>query len=231
MFQEAQLDSIFKCVGQDLFANNDENHPVSFSGSAFVVRYRGRLFVVTAAHVLKGFALNQIRVHYRPDSPTFLPLLRPYNVLGEDTEDTEQYDIMVLAVDDTQVVDSLFGEYKPCEVSPMDALVLMGFDSSYAFRGFLTRLRNVDYENKKAEMASVTGDGAYLGRTARREVHQLRVKRASECMDLDGLSGSPIFQIRHQDGKYSSQSFAGMILRGTAEAGTIYFLESPRSST
>jgi len=41
---------------------------------------------------------------------------------------------------------------------------------------------------------------------------------------LDGLSDAPVFQVNEAEGNYSTESFAGMILRGTRASMTAYFL-------
>jgi hypothetical protein len=46
--------------------------------------------------------------------------------------------------------------------------------------------------------------------------------------DLDGLSGAPVFQVNEAEGNYSTESIAGMILRGTRASMTAYFLEHRR---
>jgi hypothetical protein len=44
--------------------------------------------------------------------------------------------------------------------------------------------------------------------------------------DIDGMSGSPVFQvINDPDGMHSYEAFAGMLIRGGLEAGRAYFLE------
>jgi hypothetical protein len=45
---------------------------------------------------------------------------------------------------------------------------------------------------------------------------------------LDGLSGAPVFQVNEAEGNYSTESIAGMILRGTRASMTAYFLEHRR---
>ena len=43
---------------------------------------------------------------------------------------------------------------------------------------------------------------------------------------IDGMSGSPVFQvINDPDGIHSTETFAGMLIRGGLRAGRAYFLE------
>ncbi|KVD82467.1 hypothetical protein WS62_22740 [Burkholderia sp. ABCPW 14] len=86
-------------------------------------------------------------------------------------------------------------------------------------------MRETEYELRRIKMQSMLGDAKYERRSSRNQMHVIRVNRVAEIGDFDGLSGSPVFQINHIDGRYSSEAFAGMVLRGTATAGTLEFLE------
>ena len=46
---------------------------------------------------------------------------------------------------------------------------------------------------------------------------------------IDGLGGSPVFQVHNEAGtKYSIESFAGMLIRGSIESGKVFMLEHCR---
>lgn len=219
------LTSIFDCARPILFANNSYDYPISFSGTGFLVSFRSKLYVVTAAHVLRDFSIEQIRVQYHPNSSDFIPLSRPYTISGDDADDTDQYDVLVLACDTAKVDFSRFEKWQPYTLRELDALI--GFDpqSEFAFRGFPSHFRDVEYERRLASMHSTLGQACYLGPTGRAETHRLRVHRVEEFGSFDGLSGAPVFQVWHHDEKHSSEAFAGMLLRGTTEAGTVEMLE------
>jgi hypothetical protein len=59
-------------------------------------------------------------------------------------------------------------------------------------------------------------------------VHELRFRHLDDdVVDLDGLSGAPVFLSR-RDGPYSMAALAGMMLRGSRNAMTGYFVEHQR---
>jgi len=219
------LTSIFGCARMIIFQNDNPDYPVSISGSGFIVRYRSRLFVVTALHVTKGFEHHQVRVQYHPNMSTVIPLLRPYTIAGNDPDDTDQYDIIVLAVDEAKLDPALFGEYRPYDLLEMDALTIFNPTSSFASRGFPTCLRRLSYDERSVDFESLIVDAAYEGRAGPKETHLLRVHRADEIESFDGMSGAPVFQVRQDEEKYSHATFAGMLLRGGATSGIVRFLE------
>jgi len=219
------LMTIFDCTRPMLFVNEDPNYPVSIQGTGFIVRFRKRYFVLTARHVIKGFSFQQVRFQYHPNSSDFVPLQRPYEISGDDSDDTDQYDVIVFSVEDSALDYEKFDGYLPYDLSELDALTIFNPTASYAFRGFPTHLRTTEYEQRRVDMESILADGRYGGPSIRREMHVLRINRAREIASFDGLSGSPIFQINHTDSRISQQAFAGMVVLGTAAAGTLEFLE------
>ncbi|MBV8271098.1 MAG: hypothetical protein JO067_02375 [Cupriavidus sp.] len=222
------LMSIFNCARPLLFENKDATYPYSIIGTAFIVRFRGRHFIVSAAHLLRNFEAHQVRFQYHPSVGDFVPWRSWYCLDGTDRDDPDQYDLVVFAVDDAALDYSRFKGYEPYNLLEIDALTIYSQRSSYAFRGFPTSLRTTDYDLHRIETQSVVGDGKYLGPSLRMHLHVLKVNRVADIGDFDGLSGSPVFQINHVDDRYSNEAFAGMAILGTAAAGTVEFLAHGR---
>ena len=99
---EKRLLDILKCSRPVLFVNADRDWPVSVGGTAFVVLFHGRHFVITAKHVsnLETFGPEQLRVQYRRDLRDFMPLRNGYLVSGVDSDDTDQYQVAVWDLDE-----------------------------------------------------------------------------------------------------------------------------------
>ena len=110
-----KLLDIAKCARPVLFENASRDYPYSLGGTAFIVKFKERSFVITARHVLNlpSFEPRQFCIQYRPDSRDFLPLSALYLVHGADEDDTDQYDIAVREVDRDAVRAELSGEYGP----------------------------------------------------------------------------------------------------------------------
>jgi len=222
------LMSIFKCARPLLFETGIDEYPYCVNGTAFILRFRGRHFIVSAAHLLRGFEVDQVRFQYHPSASDFVVWNAVHRLRGLDQDDTNQYDLVVFAVDEAILDCAMFNGYEPYDLQAFDALTIYSTSSNYAFRGFPTHLRTPDYELRHIETQSVVGDGRYEGPTSRKSLHRLRVSLPSDIGDFDGLSGSPLFQINHDGSRYSNVAFAGMAVLGTATAGTLEFLEHRR---
>ena len=208
---ETKLLDILKCSRPVLFANADRESPFSTGGTAFVVAFRNRCFVVTAEHVLnfKSFRPDQFCVQYRPDARDFLPLGAHYLLSGFDADDTDQYQVAVWDVDEEHLRPELFGEHHPYRLLQMDCLTLFGPGSDYLYRGFPTCERDYNQETRTMHQSSVAGRAQYVGPTAYAYLHEVRLMRLDALRSLDGLSGSPMFQVTHDDQKYSVKRLPG----------------------
>jgi hypothetical protein len=226
-----KLLAITHCARPVLFANADREYPYSISGTAFVVKFSDRSFIVTAKHVLRlgSFKPHQLCIQYRPDGKDFLPLGALYVVRGTDSEDTDQYDIAVREVDLSALQTELYGDYEPYQLFQMDRLTIYSQRGAYLYRGYPTPLREVDFDCNKIEQGSVTSRAEYVGRTKYASIHQLRLLDLKPLESIDGLSGSPVFQVHNEENsKYSREAFAGMLIRGTIESGAAYLIEHAR---
>lgn len=226
-----KLLDIVACARPVLFANDNPEFPYSVGGTAFVVKFQGRSYLITARHVhnLKNFEAGQFCIQYRPDARDFLPLGALHIVRGENEEDTDQYDIVVREVDDSVMREELYGAYRPYSLLQMDSLTIFSQRGAYLYRGYPSAMREVDFECRRIEQGAVTSRAEYMGRSPYAGVHELRLLDLGPLKSIDGLSGSPVFQVHNEEGtKYSSESFAGMLIRGSIESGKAYMLEHRR---
>jgi hypothetical protein len=226
---QVKLLTILDCVRPVLFQNDSRDFPVSFGGSAFLVRYQQqRTFVITARHVLREdeFALSQFRIQRRPDRNGNLLLGKRYRIRGSDTEDTDQYDIAVWDV--IPVSDSVYGDYAPYNLWPMEGNTVFSPASEYLYRGYPRQLRIADYETHRYDQGSISGSAKYLGRTNLECVRSLELNDLGPIANLDGVSGSPVFQVTQDGDAYAVPSFAGVIIRGSAQTRVANFVEGRR---
>jgi hypothetical protein len=226
-----KLLEIVTCARPVLFANNSPEFPYSIGGTAFIVKFGGRSYVITAKHVvnLKNFEAAQFCIQYRPDARDFLPLGALHLVHGADQEDSDQYDIAVREVDDSLVREELYGPYQPYSLLQMDRLTIFSEQGAYIYRGYPIAMREVDFDNRNIEQGAVTTRAEYVGRTRYEGIHELRLLDLGPLPSIDGLSGSPVFQVHNEEGtKYSREAFAGMLIRGSIESGKMFFIEHRR---
>jgi hypothetical protein len=226
-----KLLDIVTCARPVLFANDSPEFPYSVGGTAFIVRFQGRSFVVTAKHVLnlKSFDAGQFCIQCRPDARDFLPLGALHLARGANDDDTDQYDIAVREIDDAAVREELYGPYLPYSLLQMDRFTIYSERGAYIYRGYPIAMRAVDFENQHVEQGAVTTRAEYVGRTRYEAVHELRLLDLGPLPSIDGLSGSPVFQVHNDEGtKYSREAFAGMLARGSIESGKIFLIEHRR---
>jgi hypothetical protein len=226
---------IAKCARPVLFQNEDADWPLSNGGTGFVVNFRNRHFVVTAKHVLNldNFELGQFRIQYRPDLNQFLPLSAVlYDDPIEGELDTDQFDVAVFSVDEATLQVDLFGDYPPYSLRAFDRMTVFSAAAAYVYKGYPISERRLDFENendRNALMTGVTTRATYVGRTNLESVRELALLDLQPVQDIDGMSGSPVFQvINDADGVHSIENFAGMLIRGGLAAGRAFFLEHRR---
>jgi hypothetical protein len=226
-----RLLDIVTCARPVLFANGNPEFPFSLGGTAFIVKFQGRSFVITAKHVLnlKHFAASQFSIQYRPAGRDFLPLGALHLARGANEDDTDQYDIAVREIDAAAVHEELYGRYPPYALLQMDRLTILSERGAYIYRGYPIAMREVDFQNHHVEQGAVTTRAEYVGRTQYAAIHELRLLDLGPLPSIDGLSGSPVFQVHNDEGtKYSREAFAGMLLRGSMESGRIFLIEHRR---
>lgn len=228
----ARLLDIAKCARPVLFQNDDVGWPLSNGGTGFIVSFRNRHFVVTAKHVLRlqTFQLGQFRVQYRPDLNQFLPLNAvPYDDPTTAEPDTDRFDVAVFRVDEPTLQVDLFGDYQPYILHPCDRMTIFNPAAAYIYKGYPISERRLDFENendRNALMTGVTTRATYVGSTNFEGVRELALLDLEPVQDIDGMSGSPVFQVVNDpDGMHGNETFAGMLIRGGLAARRAYFLE------
>jgi len=225
-----KLLDIVTCARPVLFANNNPEFPYSVGGTAFIVKFQSRSFVITAKHVLnlKNFDAGQFCIQLRPDGRDFLPL-GALHLVRENMDDTDQDDIAVREVDDNALSEDLYGPYKPYSLLQMDRYTIFSERGAYIYRGYPIAMREVDFGNRHVEQGALTTRAEYVGRTRYEAIHELRLLDLAPLQSIDGFSGAPVFQVHNEEGgKYSREAFAGMLIRGSIESGKAFLIEHRR---
>jgi hypothetical protein len=225
--RKMKLLDITKCARPVLFQNDSQEFPYSVGGTAFLVMFWGWYYAISARHVLDagGFAPGQIRIRYRPDGALMLPVGSRFQYQVKDDTDTDQFDVVVWQVDGSVTPDQ-FGEYFPFDLMSFDVWPIRPAGSPYLYRGYPAGSRRINFESREYGLDSVTGEARYIDRAAYRSVHTAELLRLDNRVQrLDGLSGSSIFQVFLQEGKYSNAVLAGIFIRGSREAERVHFIE------
>lgn len=221
---------LFRCARPVLFYSELPAFPFSICGSGFLVRYCGRVFAITARHVATNFDLAHACIQYDPGVYGFVPMFARYVFAGGDPSDTDQYDLVIFEADGSKLDASLFSKSPPYELPESEAPPIFDKTAIFVVQGYPSHLRSLDCE---AELKAIISrpmlvDAEYGGPCVSDSVHVLRVHCARRIESFDGMSGSPVFQIRQNYPSLSKVWFAGMALRGGASAGELRFLERAR---
>jgi hypothetical protein len=230
-----KLLSILQCARSVFFLNQDTTWPLSNGGSAFVVRFRDRHFVLTAKHVLnlRNFRPDQFRVQYHSEAKEFIPIKHLHTLRGPDScasdQDNDQFDIAIWTLHDDHFNPEKCSDQEPYHLKSVDRLTIFDPRGDYLYRGFPIKQRSYDTEARHMFQVAVSGRARYVERTEYTCLHKIRlVNLADDLKDLDGLSGSPLFQVHNDTGKLSHEALAGMLLRGSRPSEMAYFLEHAR---
>lgn len=220
-----KLDTIFKCSRPVLFENNDEVYTYSIGGTCFIAKFKQKHYVITAKHILRNFAQVQFRVQYHPASGDFIPLKKCFTLKQTDSDEIDCFDLAVFTVDESELSYGLFIDQLPYNLLESDKWTIYSQKSKYVYRGFPIETRSLDWIEKSIRQTAILGQGEYGGRASFDCCHVINLLNLKPLASLDGLSGSPLFQINHENEKFSREAFAGMIVRGTKESGKAYFIE------
>ncbi|WP_147364352.1 hypothetical protein [Burkholderia pseudomallei] len=223
---------IFRCARPILFYSQLPAYPFSICGSAFFVRYHGRVFAITARHVTVNFDLAYACVQYNPGVYGFVPMSARYVFAGGDPSDTDQYDLVIFEADGSKLDVSLFSGFPPYELPESEAPPIFDKTAIFVVQGYPTHLRRLECDTELEEVISspMLMDAEYVGPCMSDRVHVLRVHCAPQIESFDGLSGAPVFQVLQDYPNLSKVWLAGMALRGGSSAGELRFLERERIS-
>jgi hypothetical protein len=111
----------------------------------------------------------------------------------------------------------------------MDCLTIYSERGAYIYRGYPSDLREVDFESGKIEQGAVTFRAEYVGRTPYESIRELKLLGLDPLTSIDGLSGSPVFQVHNEaETRYSREAFASMLIRGSIESSKVFLIEHNR---
>lgn len=218
------LETILRCSRPVLFENTDETYQYSVGGTCFVVTFNEKRYVITAKHVLKHFSPKQFCVQYHPACRHFLSLRECYCLKDLTTNDTDKYDLAIFSVNDISAYDHLYEDHPPYSLSLLDKFVLQSDRSKYAYRGYPIEIRSIDWLVQHIRNRAFVNEGVYGGRAPMDACHEIKLPFITGLDSIDGISGSPIFQV-DKAGKDYSGSLAGMFLRGFVESKRGFFLD------
>ncbi len=199
------------------FESGDDAFPCYCGGTCFAVSFSEQLFIVTAAHCLKGRLGDPCIAG--PDRQLF-PLRQPFTPVCED-DDNAWADITCVTTYEQQhwpslshdnVIDLDRHVRSRIQAEKHDFLVTMGYPAS------LTKI-----DPPKIYREPSLHIGAYGGPTSDRNCHFFNVIHP-QITDPDGMSGSPVFRMDYTATDGPHPTLLGVTVQGSSESPFLRFI-------
>ncbi len=207
------------------FDNKVEDYDYSLQGTAFVIRFHGALFAVTAEHVLKQYRPDHVLIPYEEGSEHFLPFDDAFRFRTQETEDTDHCDLAVFSVAERLLDKTVFDETK---VYDLDAERRFSVPDGMKLvvHGFPDPINEVDYDAHHLSMQRLSISGNARGKSRFLGIKELDFDSDAKMPTFSGMSGSPVFAIRPLNPKQSAAMLDGMLLRATPESRHGFYLDA-----
>ena len=189
--------------------------------------YKGRIFAVTAAHLIKELNSEDVLIFPTTTSKA-LALSNGYRTGIPSPDQPADFDVIIYEAYMQNMSETEADNARAIKLDVAGSYSWM--DSSYVAQFFLcgypSDKNGIDYERMVAESNQYLLPGQYVGAFNQATVHTLKVDNPLAIGDFSGLSGSPVFSIEHRLASASVTRFCGIATNGGAGAGMVHFLEA-----
>lgn len=216
---------IWPSIQPVIFETDLYDYPYTTSGTIFFVGYYGRVFAITARHVL--FPLNPICLCPSNLSHKLLPLAGVFFI----PENEDSYEFEDFAIIEINVRKALMdNELRSTQFINLEHVtenwIPYAQELEFFICGYPSQYSKVDFKCKNITTPRFMLKAHYIGPLQNSEcVHTLRIFDTGGVDDFDGFSGSPIFAIIPNEPEPIKVFFCGMVIRGTSSSGLIHFIE------
>jgi hypothetical protein len=200
------------------------DYPVRHVGSGALFLLEGEVFFITAAHTIKDCRIEDIRILYSIHRKEYMPMEKLYRPDPVNDDDPDYVDVAIIHMDSKLLDFSLFGYDQPFPLQWFDVGLTMDPISRYIFVGSPSSLRDFDYERKSVEFVILEVE-ADLGERIDKLIYTLNFRKLAD-LDIDGMSGSPVFQIHYPYSGFPTVSYAGVVQRGNGPHGIVRILHA-----
>jgi hypothetical protein len=181
--------------------------------------------VLLPKHVVRGWPVDKLRIYPSSDSQYAFRFL-DWRFVKTTPEDEDTSDILIIKVDLNNVPAAERKDIQLLNLNNYENLVWYDerHDSQFFLCGFPMALSEVNYLTLEIKTSQLFFEGVYKGESPSPWCHMIEVNNPLGLENFNGLSGSPVFSHRNENGAGSPGRFCGMVLRGTASSGYIHFL-------
>ena len=220
------LDRLRRTARPVIFSTGIPEAPYSIKGSSFFAGYGGTTFVITVRHVVRDFPGNKLMFYPTEDAKVPVRIANSWRVV-DDANDEDSSDLYIVQADFGHLRRRIRAKTRLLHLDKPGATAW--FDerhvSLFFLCGYPSDRNDADYENSKVNIAQVLVHGSYDAMAMANGVHTLRVTNPLG-LDFDGLSGSPVFSMRHELAAQAPLRFCGVAIRGSSASGLVQFLEA-----
>lgn len=201
--------------------------PMSTAGTCFLAGYRGRLFIITAAHVIGHAEPSQIVVC--ASDGTDMPM-QIGNAYGVENLPDDEYEID-LKVFETSLAGLPKRDRENGRIIFLDKPGIAEWQSArftamFLLCGHPSEINGVDYELRMVQTNQAMLVGQYKDVGTQLNHHFLSVANPLGFKNFKGFSGSPVFSLEFRLGAEPNGRFCGIALTGSADNGLVQFLDS-----
>lgn len=190
-----------------------------------LVGYKRSLYVVTARHLVQSHPIERLVVFPADGSRKPLRFSQWWNVAdADDRSDID--DLLILRADISAIQPEDRRNAHLLHLTPPDAAAWHEdrHTSRFFLFGYALEGSEVDYAQQRIHTGQFLLPANYVGPSAALPCHELKVENPLKLNDFNGLSGSPVMALPIALGTGSVPRFAGLAVRGGAEALKIHFL-------
>jgi hypothetical protein len=216
-------DTLQQCIQPVIFRTGIKETPVSTWGTGFSLGTKSRVFFVSARHVIRGMAPDDVCV--LSPSGRLVPLKDSYS-LHPDLSTDDWADVVIHEV---PLADGI-------QRAPDTRLIHLGLaggdwvadaaTSRFFVVGFPNEHSGVDYDVNEVYGGLVELAGVYAGPAAiDGYTHRLTIPHTLGLTTFSGLSGSPVLMLKRTIGERDRFILTGMAIQGTTQAGTMLFVD------
>lgn len=226
------VETIAACARPIIFEQEHKEPHYLIGGTCFLCSFRGDLYVVTAQHCLDGASSDQIRIQYHPKSRAFLPLCSHSAIIHDRRvrkDETINYsdialytviqaecDLQELALSNSLALESLMN--MPLPIVPEARLFVRGFPSELD--------NGIDPDFCRIHQQGYLAEANYVKEAPSPYCHELSFVLSHDLDSINGMSGSPVFQIiQTPTGFKDIYSFVGLMLGERPGTATGIFVE------
>jgi hypothetical protein len=177
-----------------------------------------------------GGSAEALRIFPSDDSRISLPFNEQYTIKKEGLEDEEFKDLYALRINLKE-----FDEFGDAPLVAQDvehgllAAESLGIGNELWVIGYPGESNSIDFESRTIKSNRAVIRAIYRGYSISDHCHVAAIETSIPLSDYDGLSGSPVFFLRHSNVEGQEFLFpliVGVLLRGTAESSLVHFVSS-----